>query len=82
MMHQITEAVAHPEHTVTVTWSDGARATVSFAPFLAKGGVFDALKDPAYFTGKMRVLPGGHRSTVTVLMQRRLSPPHSFRSYL
>ncbi|MBV9491765.1 MAG: DUF2442 domain-containing protein [Verrucomicrobia bacterium] len=59
MLHEITEAVAHPDHTVTITWSDGARAQISFAPYLAKGGVFEALKDPAYFVREMRVLPGG-----------------------
>lgn len=59
MLHEITEAVPHPDHTVTVTWSDGAQAKVSFAPFLEKGGVFEALKDPAYFVAEMRMLPGG-----------------------
>jgi len=39
MLYEIIEAVPHPDHTVTVTWSDSARGVVSFAPFLAKGGV-------------------------------------------
>ena len=59
MLYEITEAVPHPDHTVAVTWSDGAHARVSFAPFLEKGGVFEPLKDPAYFVKEMRVLPGG-----------------------
>lgn len=59
MLHEIKDAVPHPDHTVTVTWSDDARATISFAPFLQKGGVFAALKDPAYFVKEMRVLSGG-----------------------
>lgn len=42
----------HPDHTVTVTWSDGARANVSLAPFLKKGGVFEALKGPGLFRGE------------------------------
>lgn len=59
MLHEITEAVPHLDHTVTVTWSDGVRADISFAPLLEKGSAFDALKDPAYFVKEMRVLPGG-----------------------
>ena len=45
MQYQITAAIARADHTVTVTWSDGISATVSFAPYLGKGGVFAALKD-------------------------------------
>jgi|HubBroStandDraft_1064217.scaffolds.fasta_scaffold493773_2 hypothetical protein len=59
MLHEITQAVPHPDHTVTVTWSDGARAKVSLAPFLEKGGLFETLKDPVYFVKEMRILPGG-----------------------
>jgi hypothetical protein len=59
MLHEIKEAVPHPDHTVTVTWSDGACAKISLAPFLEKGGVFEALKEPAFFVKEMRVLPGG-----------------------
>jgi hypothetical protein len=59
MLYEIAEAAAHPDHTVTVTWSDGARANISFVPFLEKGGVFEALKDPAYFVREMRLLPHG-----------------------
>ena len=43
---------------MTVTWLDGARAVVSFAPYLEKGGVFEALKDRDYFVREMRVLQG------------------------
>lgn len=57
--YEIKEAVAHPDHTVTVTWLDGARGVVSFAPYLEKGGVFEALKDPDYFVREMCVLRGG-----------------------
>jgi hypothetical protein len=59
MLHKIADAVPHREHTVTVTWTDGAHAVVSFAPFLAKGGVFTALRDPDYFVREMRILHGG-----------------------
>jgi hypothetical protein len=56
MLYEIKTAVPHPDHTVTVTWSDGANATVSFAPFLAKGGVFEPLKNPDYFVREMRIM--------------------------
>ena len=59
MLYEITDAVAHRDHTVTVTWSDGACATVRFAPFLGRGGVFTALGDPDYFVNEMRILRGG-----------------------
>ena len=59
MLYEITEAVPHPNHTVTVTWADGARGVVNFVPFIAKGGVFAALKDPDYFVREMRILRGG-----------------------
>jgi hypothetical protein len=59
MRYQITEATARPDHTVTITWSDGISATVSLAPYLDKGGLFEALKDPDYFMREMRVMPGG-----------------------
>src|ERR1700674_3762371 len=59
MLYEITEADAHPDHTVTVTWSDGARGTVNFGPFIAKGGVFAALGDPDFFVRGMRILRGG-----------------------
>ena len=59
MLYEITDAVPRADHTVAITWSDGARGIVSFAPFLARGGVFVALRDPAYFVREMRILRGG-----------------------
>jgi len=59
MLYAITAAIARPDHTVTVTWSDGMSATVSLAPYLDKGAVFEPLKDPDHFTREMRVMPGG-----------------------
>lgn len=29
MLYEIAEAVPHPDHTVTVTWADGARGVRS-----------------------------------------------------
>ena len=59
MLYEITAAEAHPDHTVTVTWSDGARRVVDFSTFIAKGGVFSALANPEFFVREMRILPGG-----------------------
>ena len=59
MLYEIAEAVPHPDHTVTVTWADGVCGVVSLAPFLSKGGVFAALKDPGFFVREMRILHGG-----------------------
>jgi hypothetical protein len=59
MLFRIAEATAHPDHTVTITWSDGARAVVDLAPFVARGGLFAALDDPAWFVNEMRILRGG-----------------------
>ena len=36
MLHEITHAVAHPDHTVTITWADGARGVVDFTPFIER----------------------------------------------
>ena len=55
MLYRIEKAIAHPDHTVTVTWSDGVEAVVDLAPAIAKGKVFDAMRAPAYFVEHMRV---------------------------
>jgi hypothetical protein len=55
MLHRIQKATAHPDHTVTITWSDGVEAVVDLAPVVVKGKVFAAMQDPGYFTRHMRV---------------------------
>lgn len=55
MIYRIRKAAAHPNHKVTVTWSDGVAAVVDLAPVVAKGKVFAAMQDPDYFTRHMRV---------------------------
>lgn len=55
MLYRIEKATAHPDHTVTVTWSDGVEAAVDLAPVVAKGRVFSAMQDPSYFVERMRV---------------------------
>jgi hypothetical protein len=47
--------VAHRDHTVTVTWSDGVTAIVDLAPVIAIGNVFSQMQDPDYFVGSMRI---------------------------
>jgi len=55
MLYRIKNATAHPDHTVTVTWSDGVSAVVDLAPVIAKGKVFTAMQEPGYFVERMRV---------------------------
>ena len=55
MLYRIEKAVAHPDHTVAVTWSDGVKAVVDLGPVVAKGKVFAAMQDPAYFVQQMHV---------------------------
>ncbi len=45
MLHKIIKATAHPNHTVSVKWSDRLEAAVHFAPLVAKGNVFGPLQD-------------------------------------
>jgi Protein of unknown function (DUF2442) len=59
MLHEITDAVAHPNHTVTITWADGARCVVDFMPFIERGELFTALQEPDYFTREMSIMRGG-----------------------
>jgi hypothetical protein len=58
-LYEITKAVAHPDHTVTITWSDGVRGVVDFLPIIDRGGWFTPLRDGDYFAATMVILPGG-----------------------
>lgn len=58
-LFEITEAVAHPDHTVTITWSDGVRGVVDFLPIIDRGGWFTPLRDGPYFAATMIALPAG-----------------------
>ena len=58
-LFEITEAVAHADHTVSITWSDGVRGVVDFLPIIDRGGWFTPLRDEDYFVATMIVLPGG-----------------------
>jgi hypothetical protein len=47
-LYEITRAVAHPDHTVTITWSDGVSGVVDFLPIIDRGGWFTPLRDGDY----------------------------------
>ena len=55
MLHRINHATAHPDHTVTVPWSNGITAVVDLSPVIAKGPVFASMQDFAYFARDMRI---------------------------
>jgi hypothetical protein len=55
MLYRINVAVVHPDHTVTITWSDGVTAVVDLTPVIAKGNVFAPMRDPAWFVGNMAI---------------------------
>jgi hypothetical protein len=55
MLYRIEKAIAHPDYTVTVTWSDGVTAAVDLAPVIAKGPVFAAMREPGYFVEHIRI---------------------------
>jgi hypothetical protein len=57
MLYRINAAVPHPNHAVTVTWSDGVAAVGDLAPVIVKGNVFTPMQDPTYFMEKMRIAP-------------------------
>jgi hypothetical protein len=58
-LFEIVEAVAHRDHTITVTWSDGVRAVIDFLPIIDRGGWFTPLRDGDYFAETMVTLPAG-----------------------
>jgi Protein of unknown function (DUF2442) len=58
-LYEIAEAVAHPDHTVTITWSDGVRGVVDFLPIIDRGGWFTPLRDGDFCAATMVLLPGG-----------------------
>jgi hypothetical protein len=59
VLYEIAGAVAHPDHTVTITWSDSVVGVVDFLPIIDRGGWFTPLRDPDWFTSTMILLPGG-----------------------
>lgn len=58
-LHDVASATAHPDHTVTVTWSDGVTAVIDFLPVIDRGGWFTPLREGEVFAATMTLLPGG-----------------------
>jgi hypothetical protein len=58
-LFDIARAVASADHTVAITWSDGASAVVDFLPIIDRGGWFTPLRDGDYFASTMVVLDDG-----------------------
>jgi Protein of unknown function (DUF2442) len=59
LLYEIVEAIAQPDHTVHIIWSDGACGVVDFLPIIDRGGWFTPLRDGDYFAATMTVLPNG-----------------------
>ncbi len=58
-LFELTGAVAHPDHTVALTWSDGASGVIDFLPIIDRGGWFTPLREGDYFAATMLTLPEG-----------------------
>lgn len=58
-LFEIAGAVAHPDHTVSITWSDGVDGVVDFLPIIDRGGWFTPLREGDYFAATMVLLDGG-----------------------
>jgi hypothetical protein len=66
MLHKITLAQPRPTHKVWLEYADGEAGEVDFGPVIARGGLFDTLRDPAVFEkvhigehGRYIEFPGG-----------------------
>jgi hypothetical protein len=58
-LFDVARAVAHPDHTVAIVWTDGVTGTVDFLPVIDRGGWFTPLRDGDYFASTMVLLPDG-----------------------
>lgn len=58
-LFEITSAIAHRDHTVSVTWTDGLVGTIDFLPIIDRGGWFTPLRDGDYFAATMVMLADG-----------------------
>ncbi|WP_431858627.1 DUF2442 domain-containing protein [Azospirillum sp.] len=59
-MRSIAHAKARDDLTVEIDWCEGGRDVVDLRPVAARGGVFAALADPAFFVAAMTVENGGY----------------------
>ena len=58
-LFEIAAAVAYPDHTVAISWSDGVSATIDFLPIIDRGGWFTPLREGDMFAATMMLLPDG-----------------------
>jgi hypothetical protein len=58
-LFDVSYAIAHPDHTVIITWSDGVSGVLDFLPIIDRGGWFTPLRDGDYFVSTMIILPDG-----------------------
>ena len=58
-LFRLIKAVAKPDHTVEIIWSDGICGVVDFLPVIDRGGWFTPLRDGDYFVATMAELPDG-----------------------
>ncbi len=54
MLHRITIAQPRSDRKVWIEYTDGEAGEVDFGPIIARGGLFDTLRDPALFE-KVRI---------------------------
>ena len=55
MFATIKSATAKPDHTVEITWGDGARSVVDFTSTIGKGGLFARLGDTDFLVNEMKI---------------------------
>ena len=60
MMPRIARAIAQPDTSVRVEWTDGSIDVIDFKPIVAHGGVMAALADRAFFVSGMQVDAEGY----------------------
>lgn len=53
---EVVQAVPGENYTVYAYFSDGKIVLYDVKPLIDKGGLFDRLKDPAFFSGQLTVL--------------------------
>lgn len=49
MLRDVIAAVYKDDYRIELTFDDGARGVVDFAPYLQRGGVFKRFRDIAFF---------------------------------
>ncbi len=66
IFHVISQATAKPDYKLHLIYSDGERVTVDFKPIIERGGIFQPLATPQFFSqvsigerGRYIEWPGG-----------------------